>query len=270
MIRVRSAALVLMLVACAGPGLAGVVTFDPMTAELTPNDCLPVTTPRVATWGAWCDAPSCPPGTVSPETDCQCGDQPSFGSELIGPYRTTYVWAPDYSTSVHARIDPVAQRMVLVTSGGLPADLIVLYSDSDHDLWEGDLIALGAIAIEVVVDGDVSASNPLFLTIDIGTRSNLPGVGSGGQITSRVRLDSPGTYRFPFESFTQDPPEWPYPPDLHRVVLMLFSLSQCPDTICDGRGYPAASYSLGPITLITAEPTLTQRSSWSKVKQIYR
>ncbi|MEQ1832038.1 MAG: hypothetical protein ABL977_03200 [Candidatus Eisenbacteria bacterium] len=141
----------LMLLANAAPVLAGVVVIDPMTVEFLPNDCLPVTTPRVATWGAWCDAPSCPPGAVTPDTDCQAGDQPAFGSDLIGPARTTQVWGREFSTSVSVSVDASAQRMVWVTSGGFAASLSVMYADSEHDAWDGDFAALGATAVEAVL-----------------------------------------------------------------------------------------------------------------------
>lgn len=267
---IRFAAIVVCLLGTAEVARSGVVFIDPMTVELTPSDCLPVTRPRVATWGAWCDAPSCPPGTVTPDTDCQCGDQEDFGSALAGPARTTQVWAFDFTTSVYAQVDPVARRMVCVTSGGLASDLTVMYSDAVHARWECDLVALGASAIDAVVDGDASPSNPLFLELWILSRSGIPHTAAGEVGKALVRIEAPGTYRIPFESLLGSSPDSANALDLRRVTDILFRLGQCPEVPCEQPGYPAATYSLGPLTLVTSEPTPTRRTSWGRVKQAYR
>ncbi|MEQ1833649.1 MAG: hypothetical protein ABL977_11390, partial [Candidatus Eisenbacteria bacterium] len=56
----------------------------------------------------------------------------------------------------------------------------------------------------------------------------------------------------------------------HRVTLVWLDLGQCGDAACDGPDFPAGTFALGPVTLITAEPTTTLRRTWAQVKQTYR
>jgi hypothetical protein len=134
---------------------------------------------------------------------------------------------------------------------------------------EGEVVdwtALAAEAIEVVVDGEASAEAPLFLDVSFGSPSP-----SGATIYSGhgVRIEAAGTYQLLLASFAPWPVGSPGA-DLHEVRYLNVLLGDCREENCVNTGYPARTYSLGPIRMITSGATSSRRATWSRLKQFYR
>jgi hypothetical protein len=261
----RSAAFATALLVASSVASAAVIVIDPMTLEFPTNPCFPVTNPRVLAYTSYCDAPSCPPGVPVPAPEpCNVTDQPITLPTLGATSRRAVVGG---ASSVNtARVIPGDARMECVTEGGEYSALYVAYGDYFGRTWSVDLPALGLQSIRTVVSGDITAEHPVYLEIML-----LTDLGNDVSLLSNswIQIDAPGTYDFPLSSFQGWPAGYPAA-DLHHIDLIDFLLSDCYDQNCVGTDFPARSYSLGPISMITDAATKTQRSTWAKLKQIYR
>ena len=260
----RSASLAAALVVASSVASAAVIVIDPMTLEFPPNPCFPVTNPRVIAWGTYCDAPSCPPGVPVPAPDpCEVAMQSGFLAPLGGTSRFSAVGGS--AAASYAHVVPGGTRMECVTEGGEYSAIYVAYGDHDSYQWSTDLLAIGVQAVRAVVSGDVTPAKPLYLEVMLSTGD----VNTLHSSNSVLQIDAPGTYDFPIASFQGWPAGSPAA-DLHDVNLIDFLLSDCYDQGCVGSGFPARSYSLGALSILTDATTKSQRTSWGKLKQIYR
>ena len=245
-------------------GLA--LTLDSYKASLPVSSCLPASGQRVIFTGQFCDGAMCPPASL---VTCGTHDVVQTGVPgVLGGRRQTQLFNSFEATD--ARIDDVAHRAVVrfngTTESGFEIDYGTPFTNDpqDPDALNLDFVGLGVTSVQLAIDGNISASRPLLLVIELLTDA----VSDPRPSANVIRIvDRPGVVSIPLSDFV---PSLGFTMD--QVDDIQIGLSNCldhengcpPETL-----FEALAFSLTPLELVTP-PTAARPVSWGALKAIYR
>ncbi len=257
----RLVVLLALLVAPTLPAAAATTVLDAMTGALPANGCLPSAQP-VVFLGPFCDAPSCPPGSVVSPSDCPglvtaWVEQTGIAGVPAGVSRRVAVDGGTVDAGVSARIDPVS-AVTVFDEGPVVRGLMSLeYFPAPGSAWRLDLAALGAVSVHAELAGEISATAPVHARLVLTNYDD-----AGSDATCEGMATAPGTLVFPISSFTVSP-GFDFS-SVAQVELVLFDCDPC------GAPVQPRQYTLGPLVFDSDVATTARASSWGRLKATYR
>jgi hypothetical protein len=240
---------------------AATLVLDSMTEAFDPNPCLPSTLQPVIFRGSFCDGATCPPGTLV--SGCA-------GSELTTQFELTGILQDGalsvvrqskidnfdaWSGSASAQLRPEATRVDVSTTDPEGSIFYLRYGSAT---WHLNLADLLATHVRVLVQGDISPSRSLYCTVQMIDRSAPFKYASSTVVaTGAGILSLPITGFFTLGGF-----------DFTHVDDINFVFQDC--QFGCSTGVPAREYAVGPITIDAIEATSSTRTSWGRLKTLYR
>lgn len=244
--------------------------WDPYEQALPANPCLPVSQEPILFTGQHCDGPACPPGTLVDATVCwlasnSINDRIELGGRMVD--RITWLNA-DYDLSgkpysITTRINPLSRKLELSSpEGSWRGEINITYDGGTG--WDVSPTAMGATEIRFRIEGAVSPERPLryYLLLEDtgdGTEESLEFMS-----TAEGVIQAPGDVVIPLSDFKGQ-----YEFDLNGLDWIVFTLGtyRNPETNQTSNG---PDISIGPVRFETPGPVSARKTSWGKLKAIYR
>ena len=238
--------------------------IDAFTDVLPPNACLPNSGQPIVFVGEHCDGFYCPP---DPLASCDLGSAEQTGlAGVLGGARMVRVLSHDGVTPIEAQLNDFAHLLSVRTAAGVGHELDLQYGGDGALAMNLDLTAYGPIGINLIVQGDVSASRPLHCNVSLWTMEAFPGGGTAqhGWIGTFV-VDLTGVVSLPFSLFATANPKFSFA----DVDMVLIQASECVVGVPCETPPPVRSFSLGPIMFMS--PGLPAvRATWGNLKARFR
>jgi hypothetical protein len=236
---------ILLAGAMLGPTAARAVTIDAFTDPFPPHPSLPV---LAAPWlfvGTLCDGAACPPANLVSQA-LDTADQSGLGG-VIGGKRAAQLQL--YQDLAVARIDPVARRLYVHHAPDGRSTFELQYGKTTY--LNLDLVAAGATMIRF----DLTNSSPLERRVEVGlmiaTRRGEPGEAVD---TRWIPVTADGPVTFPLADFSPSL-DWTDVDTIALAVSCYLIMGQ--------------DWSVGPLATESG-PTPTGRTSWGRMKSLYR
>ena len=246
---------------------AAALTIDNFSNPLPPNPCLPHSGAAVVFAGPYCDGASCPP-----DSWVTCAERSALQTRLPGVIggRREVIVSEGTDAPLSARVDPASHSLHASFGGTYEAGLELDYGTpgaytQDPDALNLDLVALGASGFEFTLEGGFSALQPVFVVIEL-----LADAPTSPRPSAQATLivTSPGPVVVTLAEFVPGPVPGFTMSDVDDIQILL---SNCTNVDgCDsGASFTPFDVQLGPVS-IASDPTPVAKTSWGRLKAIYR